>query len=75
MLQYLHDRKEVVGVLLMRRKDESKKLQLLEFINDYIGHHSTSPSVREISSGTGIPHATVQRYLVAMDEADCHYRL
>lgn len=53
----------------MRRKDESKKLQLLEFINDYIGRHSTSPSVREISSGTGIPHATVQRYLVAMDEA------
>lgn len=26
------------------------------------------PPLREISSGTGIPHATVQRYLVAMDE-------
>ena len=53
----------------MRRKDDSKKLQLLEFINDYIGRHSASPSVREISSGTGIPHATVQRYLVAMSES------
>lgn len=69
MLQYPHDRKEVVGVLSMRRKDDSKKLQILEYINDYIGRHSASPSVREISSGTGIPHATVQRYLVAMDEA------
>lgn len=69
MLQYPHDRKEVVGVLSMRRKDDSKKLQLMEFINDYIGRHSASPSMREISSGTGIPHATVQRYLVAMDEA------
>lgn len=53
----------------MRRKDESKKLQILEYINDYIGQYSASPSVREISSGTGIPHATVQRYLVAMDES------
>ena len=52
----------------MRRKDESKKLQILEYINDYIGQYSASPSVREISSGTGIPRATVQRYLVAMDE-------
>lgn len=69
MLQYPHDRKEAVGVLSMRRKDDSKKLQLMEFINDYIGRHSASPSMREISSGTGIPHATVQRYLVAMDEA------
>lgn len=69
MLQYPHDRKEVVGVLLMRRKDDSKKLQLLDFINSYIGRHSASPSVREISTGTGIPHATVQRYLVAMSEA------
>ena len=69
VLQYPHDRKEVVGVLFMRRKDESKKLQLLEFINSYIGKHSASPSVREISSGTGIHPATVHRYLVAMDEA------
>ena len=53
----------------MRRKDESKKLQILEYINDYIGQYSASPSVREISGGTGIPHATVQRYLVAMDES------
>ena len=54
----------------MRRKDESKKIQILEYINDYMGRYSLSPSVREISSGTGIPHATVQRYLVAMNEAD-----
>lgn len=53
----------------MRRKDESKKLQILEYINDYIGRYSSSPTVREITGGTGIPHATVQRYLVAMDEA------
>ena len=53
----------------MRRKDETKKLQILEYINDYIGQYSTSPSVREITGGTGVPHATVQRYLVAMDES------
>ena len=52
----------------MRRKDDSKKMKILEYINDYIGQYSSSPSVREISSGTGIPHATVQRYLVAMNE-------
>lgn len=52
----------------MRRKNEMKRLHILECINNYIGQHSTSPSVREISSKTGIPRATVQRYLIAMDE-------
>lgn len=53
----------------MRQKTESKKLQILEYINTYIGQHSNSPSVREITGGTGIPHATVQRYLIAMNES------
>ena len=53
----------------MRRKDDSKKVSILNYINDYIGQYSSSPSVREISGGTGIPRATVQRYLVSMDEA------
>lgn len=54
--------------IVMRRKSESKKLQILKCVNDYIGEHYISPSVREISRETGIPRATVQRYLVAMDE-------
>lgn len=53
----------------MRRKDDSKKVSILNYINEYIGQYSSSPSVREISGGTGIPRATVQRYLVSMDEA------
>jgi repressor LexA len=53
----------------MRRKDDSKQITILNYINDYIGQYSASPSVREISGGTGIPRATVQRYLVSMDEA------
>ena len=51
----------------MRRKDESRKMRILDFINNYIGQTATSPSVREISDGTGIPRATVQRYLVELN--------
>ena len=53
----------------MRRKDDAKKVLILNYINNYIGQYSSSPTVREISGGTGIPRATVQRYLVSMDEA------
>lgn len=54
----------------MRRKDAAKKLQIVSFINDRVRLHSVTPTVREISVGTGIPHATVHRYLVSMNEAE-----
>lgn len=53
----------------MRRKDETKKLRILEYVNEYIGQHVCSPSVRQIGVGTDIPPATVHRYLTAMNKA------
>ena len=53
----------------MRRKDESKKVQIMEFINDYYGRFSRAPAVRDITRGTGIPVTTVHRYLNTMQES------
>ena len=49
----------------MRRKDESKKPIIADFINSFYYEHDKVPSVREIVEGTGIPLSTVHRYLVA----------
>ena len=53
----------------MRRKDESKKPIIADFINAFYYEHDKVPSVREIEKGTGIPLATVHRCLIAMKEA------
>ena len=53
---------------LMRRKDESKKPSIADFINAFYYEHDKVPSVREIVNGTGIPLSTVHRYLVDMQE-------
>ena len=50
----------------MRRKDESKKPIISDFINAFYYEHDKVPSVREIVNGTGIPLSTVHRYLVDM---------
>ena len=52
----------------MRRKDESKKPIIADFINAFFYEHDKVPSVREIVNGTGIPLSTVHRYLVDMQE-------
>ena len=52
----------------MRRKDESKKSIIANYINDFFYEHDKVPSVREIVEGTGIPLSTVHRYLRDMQE-------
>ena len=52
----------------MRRKDESKKPIIADFINAFYYEHDKVPSVREIEKGTGIPLATVHRCLISMKE-------
>ena len=51
------------------KKDETKKVVIADYINAFYYEHDKVPSVREIEAGTGIPYATVHRYLVAMQEA------
>lgn len=45
-----------------------KQQQIIEYINDYFNNRSETPTVRDISGGTGVPVATVHRYLLAMSE-------
>lgn len=45
-----------------------KQQQIIEYINDYFNTHGETPTVRDISGGTGVPVATVHRYLLAMSE-------
>ena len=52
----------------MRKKDDSKKELILNYIHEYYGRFGKTPVVLEIASGTGISSATVHRYLVAMNE-------
>ena len=52
----------------MRSKDESKKTEILKYINEYYNDYRETPTVRDIAAGTGIPFATVHRYLTAMQE-------
>ncbi len=43
----------------MRRKDESKKPIIADFINALYYEHDKVPSVREIVNGTGMPPFTI----------------
>ena len=47
----------------MRRKDESKKSVILDFIDEYYNEYHEIPAVRTIAEGTGIALATVHAYL------------
>jgi len=53
----------------MRKQDNSKKVTILNFINEYYGRHGIVPAVHDICVGTGIPNTTVHRYLVSMRES------
>ena len=53
----------------MRRKDESKKSVILEFIDEYYNENTEIPAVRTIAEGTGIALAIVHRYLISLKES------
>ena len=53
----------------MRRKDESKKSVILDFIDEYYNEYNEIPAVRTIAEGTGIALATVHRYLLSLKES------
>ena len=53
----------------MRKKDDSKKELILNYIHEHYGRFGKTPVVLEIASATGISHATVHRYLVSMNES------
>ena len=48
---------------------DSRKNMIADYVNCFFYEHDKVPSVREIEKGTGIPLATVHRYLIAMKEA------
>ena len=52
----------------MRKIDQSKKPIIVEYINRYYDDYGQIPTVRDISTGTGIALSTVHRYLKAMQE-------
>ena len=52
----------------MSRTADSKKQIILDFINEYYGSYSETPTVRDIAAGTGIAVTSVHRYLSAMKE-------
>ena len=53
----------------MRKRDDSKKSAIVEYINGYYSDYGHAPTVRAISEGTGIAVATVHRYLLALKES------
>ena len=53
----------------MRKRDDSKKSAIVEYINEYYSDCGQTPTVRAISEGTGIAVATVHRYLLALKES------
>ena len=54
-------------ILRIKRKVENMN-RVLDYIHTYIAEHGTSPSVRKIESGVGIPRTTVHRHLVALND-------
>lgn len=52
----------------MRPKNNETKMQIYEFINEYINEHRTSPSVREIASVVNCSISTAYKFLVRLDE-------
>ena len=53
----------------MRKMDEGRRAKILEYINVFYDRSAAPPSVREIAEGTGLPVATVHRYLVDMKQS------
>lgn len=55
-------------VTQMRPKNNETKMQIFEFINEYINEYRTSPSVREIASAVDCSISTVHKFLVRLED-------
>ena len=53
----------------MSAKAELKREKIRDYIGVYFKENDDYPTVRDIAAGTGIPFATVHRYLTAMQES------
>jgi len=53
----------------MKHRNTDHLDRIISFVNDFSRDNRRSPSVRQISAGTGIPRATVHRMLNTMAEA------
>ena len=53
----------------MRKLDEGRRAKIFAYINSFYDESAAPPSVREIAEGTGLPVATVHRYLVDMKQS------
>ena len=51
----------------MRSRNPELMKAIRGYVESYYRGHLSSPPIRNISEATGIPRATVQRYLVDMD--------
>ena len=51
----------------MRSRNPELMKAIRGYVESYYREHLSSPPIRNISEATGIPRATVQRYLVDMD--------
>lgn len=52
----------------MSNKNDLRKAQILQFINEFYNNYNSTPTVRDIAAGTSIAVATVHRLLVSMKE-------
>lgn len=52
----------------MRPKNEGTKLQIYDFINEYLNEHRVSPSISEIAEHTNCAVSTVHKFLVRLEE-------
>lgn len=55
-------------VIRMRPKNNETKVQIYEFINEYIKEYRISPSVREIAKEVKCSISTVHKFLVRLEE-------
>lgn len=53
----------------MKHRNPEAMDRIIVFVNDYYRDNHKSPSLRQISAGTGVPHMTVKRMLNTMADA------
>ena len=52
----------------MRAKNETTKVKIYEYINEYILKHQTCPSIKEIASAANCAVSTAHKFLVRLEE-------
>ena len=53
----------------MKHRNSAQMDRIIPFVNDFYRENHRSPSLRQISAGTGIPHMTVKRMLNTLAES------